>query len=380
MPADHIADNAIFPASKMGFGCMRLPLLDKNNPKSIDMPQFEQMVDAFMEAGNTYFDTAFVYHEGESEVALGKALVARYPRESFTIATKCLAWALPNKEAAQECLDVSLRRLGTDYVDYYLLHNVGGKRTAKFDEYGMWDFAQEQKAIGKIRHVGFSIHDDAECLDRLLTAHSEMDFVQLQVNYLDWDDPKFDAKRLMEVAAAHGKPVIIMEPARGGVLCKLPEDIAGIFEEAKPGSTPAEWAYRFCWNLPNVIAVLSGMSTIEQAHENLASYRDNKPFDDSERAALEKVMGELRSMASVPCTACGYCIEGCPSHVKIPDIMALLNLEEMTRDREFVKGLYSWQAAEGRASECIKCGACEDMCPQGIGIIEQLERAAEQYE
>ena len=380
MPADHIADNAIFPASKMGFGCMRLPLLDKNDPKSIDMLQFEQMVDAFMEAGNTYFDTAFVYHEGESEVALGKALVTRYPRESFTIATKCLAWALPNKEAAQECLDVSLKRLGTDYVDYYLLHNVGGKRTAKFDEYGMWDFAQEQKVAGKIRYVGFSIHDDAECLDRLLTAHPEMDFVQLQVNYLDWDDPKFDAKRLMEVAAAHGKPVIIMEPARGGVLCKLPEDIAGILEEAKPGSTPAEWAYRFCWNLPNVIAVLSGMSTIDQARGNLASYRDNKPFDDSERAALEKVMGELRSMASVPCTACGYCIEGCPSHVKIPDIMALLNLEEMTRDREFVKGLYSWQAAEGRASECIRCGACEDMCPQGIGIIEQLERAAEQYE
>lgn len=380
MPADHIADNAIFPASKMGFGCMRLPLLDKNDPKSIDMPQFEQMVDAFMEAGNTYFDTAFVYHEGESEVALGKALVARYPRESFTIATKCLAWALPNKEAAQECLDVSLKRLGTDYVDYYLLHNVGGKRTAKFDEYDMWDFAQEQKAAGKIRHVGFSIHDDAECLDRLLTAHPEMDFVQLQINYLDWDDPKFDAKRLMEVAAAHGKPVIIMEPARGGVLCKLPEDIAGILEEAKPGSTPAEWAYRFCWNLPNVIAVLSGMSTIDQARENLASYRDNKPFDDSERAALEKVMNELRSMASVPCTACGYCIEGCPSHVKIPDIMALLNLEEMTHDRDFVKGLYSWQAAEGRASECIKCGACEDMCPQGIGIIEQLERATEQYE
>ena len=380
MPADHIADNAIFPASKMGFGCMRLPLLDKNDPKSIDMLQFEQMVDAFMEAGNTYFDTAFVYHEGESEVALGKALVTRYPRESFTIATKCLAWALPNKEAAQECLDVSLKRLGTDYVDYYLLHNVGGKRTAKFDEYGMWDFAQEQKVAGKIRYVGFSIHDDAECLDRLLTAHPEMDFVQLQVNYLDWDDPKSDAKRLMEVAAAHGKPVIIMEPARGGVLCKLPEDIAGILEEAKPGSTPAEWAYRFCWNLPNVIAVLSGMSTIDQARENLASYRDNKPFDDSERAALEKVMGELRSMASVPCTACGYCIEGCPSHVKIPDIMALLNLEEMTRDREFVKGLYSWQAAEGRASECIRCGACEDMCPQGIGIIEQLERAAEQYE
>lgn len=380
MPADHIADNAIFPASKMGFGCMRLPLLDKNDPKSIDMPQFEQMVDAFMEAGNTYFDTAFVYHEGESEVALGKALVARYPHESFTIATKCLAWALPNKEAAQECLDVSLKRLGTDYVDYYLLHNVGGKRTAKFDEYDMWDFAQEQKAAGKIRYVGFSIHDDAECLDRLLTAHPEMDFVQLQINYLDWDDPHNEAHRLMEVAEKYGKPVIIMEPARGGKLCTLPEEAAKPLMQAKPDSTQAEWAYRFCWNLPNVIAVLSGMSTIEQARENLASYAANKPFTAAEQEALDATIANLRAMASVPCTACGYCVEGCPSHVKIPQIMELLNLEEMTKDHDFVKDLYSWQAAEGRASECIKCGACEDMCPQGIGIIEQLERAAEQYE
>ncbi len=373
-------NDAIFPASKMGFGCMRLPLLDENDPKSIDLPQFEQMVDVFMEAGNTYFDTAFVYHEGESEVALGKALVSRYPRDSFTIATKCLAWAMPDEKAAKECLDVSLKRLGTDYVDYFLHHNVGGQRTAKFDEYGMWDYAQEQKAAGKIRYVGLSIHDDADCLDAILTEHPEMDFVQVQVNYLDWDDPHNDARRMMEVAERHGKPVIIMEPARGGRLCKLPEDVAAILEQAKPGSTQAEWAYRFCWNLPNVVAVLSGMSTIDQARENVASYAANAPFTPAEQDALDRAVAKLRSLAEIPCTACNYCVKGCPSGVKIPTVMELLNLESMTHDHEFVKELYSWQAAEGRASECIQCGLCESMCPQQIDIIHQLDVAVEKYE
>ena len=370
----------IFPASKMGFGCMRLPLSDPADPKSIDMPQFQQMVDLFMEAGHTYFDTAFVYHDGESEVALGQALVARYPRESFTIATKCLAWALPSAKAARECLDVSLERLGTSYVDYYLLHNVGGQRTAKFDEYGMWDFAQEQKAAGKIRHVGFSIHDDAACLDELLTAHPEMDFVQLQVNYLDWEDPRNEAARLMEVAASHGKPVVIMEPARGGLLCRLPEEAARILAAARPDASQAEWAYRFCWNLPNVVAVLSGMSTVGQMRENLASYAANAPFDSEERAALDATIARLRTMAVAPCTGCNYCVKGCPSGVKIPQIMELLNLEAMTGDHEFAKGLYSWQTADGRASSCIQCGLCETACPQQIDIIHQLQVAAEKYE
>ncbi len=321
-----------------------------------------------------------MYHEGESEGALGKALVARYPRESFTIATKCLAWAMPDEQAAKACLDVSLERLGTDYIDYYLLHNVGGKRTAKFDEYGMWDYALQQKAAGKIRFVGFSIHDDAACLDALLTAHPEMDFVQLQVNYLDWEDPVNEARRLMEVAAAHGKPVIIMEPARGGRLCDLPDEVATILSAAKPKATQAEWAYRFCWNLPNVISVLSGMSTAEQTRENLASYAANEPFSDAEQHALDAAIEKLRSLTAVPCTACNYCVKGCPSNVKIPQIMGLLNLEAMTRDHDFVKGLYSWQAAEGKASSCIRCGLCESMCPQQIDIIHQLETAAASYE
>ncbi|WP_165249000.1 aldo/keto reductase [Adlercreutzia sp. ZJ141] len=372
--------NQIIPESKMGFGCMRLPLLDEGDQTSINIEQFKQMVDVFMEAGNTYFDTAFVYHDGASETAIGEVLVARYPRESFTLATKCLAWAMPDAESAKNCLDVSLERMGTDYVDYYLLHNVGGKRTAKFDEYGMWEWAQEQKAAGKIRFVGFSMHDDAACLEKLLAAHPEMDFVQLQVNYLDWNDPHNEARRLMEVAARHDKPVIIMEPARGGRLCKLPQAAADVLTAYNPSASQAEWAYRFCWNLPNVLAVLSGMSTVEQMRENVASYTANVPFTSAEETALNEAIGVLRSLAGVPCTACNYCMKGCPSHVQIPQIMELLNLEAMTGDHDFVKDLYSWQAAEGTASACIKCGKCEAMCPQQIDIINQLERAVALYE
>lgn len=370
----------LFPQSKMGFGCMRLPLLDEDDQQSIDIEQFKQMVDVFMDAGNTYFDTAFIYHDGASETALGEALVSRYPRDSFTVATKCLAWAMPDAASAKNCLDVSLERMGLDYVDYYLLHNVGGARTAKFDEYGMWEWAQEQKAAGKIRFVGLSMHDDAACLEKLLIAHPEMDFVQLQVNYLDWDDPHNEAAKLMDVAARYDKPVIIMEPARGGRLCNLPEPAARILAEANPNSTQAQWAYRFCWNLPNVVAVLSGMSTLEQARENVASYAANVPFTEAEEVALAEAVNVLRSLAGIPCTACNYCMKDCPANIQIPQIMELLNLEAMTGDHAFVKDLYSWQAAEGKAGSCIKCGACEAMCPQQIDIVDELARAVELYE
>ncbi len=366
--------------AKFGFGCMRLPLLNPKDESSIDMEQFKEMVDAFMEAGHTYFDTAFVYHDGASETALGEALVKRYPRDSYTIATKCLAWALPDEATAKACLGISLERLGTDYIDYYLLHNVGGQRTAKFDAFGMWEFAQQKKEEGVIKNWGFSMHDGPETLEQLLIDHPEVDFVQLQVNYLDWDDPITQSRKLMEVAAAHEKPVIIMEPARGGRLCNLPEEVAAILRAANPHATDANWAYRFCWNLPNVLAVLSGVSTIEQMRENLASYAANKPFTPEEQQALAEALTALRDMQVVPCTNCGYCLKDCPQHVQISTIMSLLNLEAMTRDREFVKGLYSWQAQDGYASECIQCGACEAMCPQKIDIINQLEVAAAAYE
>ncbi len=366
--------------AKYGFGCMRLPLLDPNDESSIDIEQVKKMVDAFMAAGNTYFDTAYVYHEGCSETALREALVKRYPRDSFTIATKCLAWTYDNAEEAQACLPTSLERLGVDYIDYYLLHNVGGKRTAKFDAFDMWDYAKRMKEAGLIKHWGFSIHDGPEVLEEILNAHPDVEFVQLQVNYLDWDDPVTQSRKLMDVAAAHGKPVIIMEPARGGRLCNLPEEVAALLQEANPQAPISSWAYRFCWNLPNVLAVLSGTSTLEQMEENLASYAANEPLSPEEEQALASAVAALRDMQVVRCTNCGYCLDGCPSHVKISTIMGLLNLEAMTKDREFVKGLYSWQAADGYASECIACGACEAICPQSISIIDNLKVAAEAFE
>lgn len=366
--------------SKMGFGCMRLPLIDPADPTSIDIDQFKAMVDVFMEAGNTYFDTAFLYHGGASEAAVRQALVERYPRESFTVATKCPAAFLPTKEAAHATLATSLERLGVAYLDFFLLHNLGSTRTATFDEYGMWEFAQRAKEQGLVRNIGFSLHDGPEALDELLTAHPAMDFVQLQVNYLDWDDPHAQARRLMEVADSHGVPVVIMEPCRGGRLCELPEEAAAILAEGHPAITQAEWAYRFCWDLPNVITVLSGMSTLEQVEQNTASYRARRPLSADERGTLGRAVEAIRALAVVPCTGCGYCVEGCPAHVMIPDVMEMLNLEAMTRNPAFAKATYGWRTEAGRASSCIGCGACEAMCPQQIDIIHQLEMAAGKFE
>lgn len=364
---------------KLGFGCMRLPLTDPADQKSIDIEQLKQMVDVFMEGGGTYFDTAFVYHEGASEAALKQALVERYPRESFTVATKCLAWAIGSKEEAQGNLAISLERMGLDYIDFYLLHNVGGERTSKFDEYGMWDFVKQKKEEGVIRNWGFSMHDGPETLEALLTAHPDADFVQLQVNYLDWDDPVTQARACMEVAQRHGVPVVIMEPARGGRLAELPQKVAEPLLAVRPDMSLASWAYRFCYNLPNVLTVLSGMSTLEQARQNVAEFQQGGAFSPEEQQALGAATDILRGMASVPCTNCRYCVKDCPQDVSIPEIMSLLNLELMTENNEFVKGLYQWQAP-GRASSCIACGACEAMCPQSIDIINQLEVAVDHFE
>ena len=366
---------------KLGFGCMRFPLTDPKDVTAIDIDQVKEMVDLFMDAGGTYFDTAFVYHDGHSEVALREALVERYPRDSFTIATKCLAWALPNAETAKACLDTSLERLGTDYVDYYLLHNVGGERTKKFDDFGLWKWAQEMKAAGRIRNVGFSMHDGAETLDQLLDEHPEVDFIQLQVNYLDWESPVVQSRRNMEVARKHGKPVVIMEPARGGRLADLPAAVAAPLLEARPDLSQASWAYRFCYNQPGVLTVLSGMSTPDQVRQNVAEWREHgDAFSPREQKALDAACKVLASVPTVPCTNCRYCVKDCPQQIAIPEIMNLLNLEVQTENTEFAKQQYSWQAALGRASDCIQCGACEAMCPQSIDIIEQLEKAAEHFE
>ena len=366
--------------SKLGFGCMRLPQTDPKDPTAIDIEHVKQMVDTYLAGGGNYFDTAFVYHNGASEKALGEALVARHPRESYTIATKCLAWACPDEKTAKSNLPTSLERLGTDYIDFYLLHNVGGKRTKVFDDWGMWDFAQKAKQDGLIRHVGFSMHDGPETLDRVLTDHPEMEFVQLQVNYLDWESPVAQSRRCMEVAAEHDVPVIIMEPARGGMLVNLADRIAAPLVACSPEKSLASLAYRFCYNLPGVLTVLSGMSTIDQVRQNIADFKANEPFSPAETEALAQTREILESIAAIPCTNCRYCVKGCPQEVAIPEIMGLLNLEAQVENNKFVSDLYSWQAKPGRASDCIECGLCESMCPQQIGIIENLKTAVEHFE
>lgn len=363
-----------------GFGCMRLPLTDPKDQKSIDMPQFKQMVDAFLEAGGTYFDTAYVYHDGASETALREALVERYPRDSYQIATKNPASMFDSANKARACFDESLERLGVDYVDFYLLHNLGSGREEKFDDFGMWEFIAQKKAEGAIRNIGFSLHDGPEVLEDLLAKHPEVDFVQLQVNYLDWDNPVIQSRALMEVAERHGKPVVIMEPVRGGRLAELPPRAAEPLRAVDPEAGLASWAYRFCWNLPNVITVLSGASTITQMRENAAAFLANRPFSERERAALDEALEALSAVPTIPCTNCGYCLKGCPQQVAIPIIMMLLNLETMTGNAAFSKHNYSWQAEPGKASDCIACGACEAVCPQSISIIEHLREAEEHYE
>ena len=286
--------------AKLGFGAMRLPLTDPDDVTAVDIEQVKAMVDEFIAKGGTYVDTAFVYHNGHSEVALREALVARYPREAYTLATKCLAWACESKEEAQACLPTSLERLGVDYIDYYLLHNLGGKRTAKFDEYDMWNYVAKAKADGLIRHVGFSMHDGPEELERILVAHPEVDFVQLQVNYLDWDDPVPQAARNMEVAAAHGVPVIIMEPVRGGRLANLPERGAEVLRAADAQASQASWAYRFCLDLPNVLTVLAGASTLEQMQDNMATFQAHTALTEADRAAIDGAIAALRAVDLIP--------------------------------------------------------------------------------
>ena len=366
--------------AKLGFGAMRLPLADPDDVTAIDIEQLKAMVDEFIAKGGTYVDTAFVYHDGASETALREALVERYPRDAYTLATKCLAWACPTKEEAQACLPTSLERLGVDYIDYYLLHNLGGARTVKFDEYDMWNYVAKAKADGLVRHVGFSMHDGPETLDEILTAHPEVDFVQLQINYVDWESDIIQSRKCYEVCQERGLPVVIMEPVKGGTLVKLPDSVADILRAAEPGAPLASWALRFAGSLPNVIAVLSGMNTPEMVAENAAIMRGGVPLTPAEYEVIEAARDALAALPGVPCTDCRYCVKGCPEGVHINTIMQSLNIYDQMGDAYRAQENYDWNTGDGKASACIQCGACESVCPQHIEIVSQLERAVKLFE
>lgn len=359
---------------KLGFGLMRLPMLGDE----VDIEQTKEMVDQFLGAGFTYFDTAYGYIGGKSEEAAKTALVDRYPREKFQLATKLPAWAGPkNAEEARQMFYTSLNRTGAGYFDFYLLHNCGGTRTKSFDDYDLWNFVLEQREKGLIKHVGFSMHDNADVLDEILTLHPEMEFVQLQINYADWNNSTIQSGKCFEVAKKHGKPVIIMEPVKGGLLANPPGSVAEVLKNKDPKVSFASWALRYAASLDNVITVLSGMSDLSQMADNLATMADFKPLDQDERQVVEKARDILEQIPSIPCTACQYCVKGCPQKIAIPGVFSAMNRYLIYENLENARGNYQWETRDGgKAGKCIACGRCEAVCPQHITIISELARSA----
>ncbi len=361
---------------KLGFGLMRLPM----NGDAIDMEQTKKMVDLFMEKGFTYFDTAYVYIGGKSEVALKEAVVDRYPRESFQCATKLPIWDLKGLEDMERIFQESLDRAGLGYYDFYLLHALGKESAQKADDLDAWGFIQRKKAEGKIKHIGFSFHDSADVLEDILQKHPEAEFVQLQINYADWDSEGVQSRKCYEVARKHGKAVIIMEPVKGGALATMTPEVQKLFKDANPEASVASWAVRYAASLDGLVTVLSGMSDLGQMEDNLSYMADFQPLSTQERAVVDQVVEVLKNTPTISCTACKYCVDGCPQKINIPGVFSALNQNTLYGDLDRAKGHYGNATKEGgKAGDCVQCGACQEHCPQHLEIIELLKGAAETF-
>ncbi len=363
---------------KLGFGFMRLPMLEDG--EHTDLEQTKQMVDRFMAAGCTYFDTAYVYgKDGESEKAMRASLVERYPRDSFTIATKLNAWlACNSEEEAKQQIYTSLERLGTDYVDFYLLHAIQDNNWKVYEDWNLWEYMEELKEKGLVKHWGFSFHATPELLEETLTKHPGAEFVQLQINYADMENPAVQSRACYEVARKHGKPVVVMEPVKGGTLANPPTPVENVFKAVDPNASNASWAVRYVATLDDVMVVLSGMSTLEQMEDNLSYMKDFQPMEKAELEVIGKAQKALDSIDQIKCTACHYCMPGCPMNIPIPDFFEDMNWHKIYGKTERAKGSYANDAkkAGAKASDCIACGQCEGACPQKLPIISLLEEVA----
>ena len=363
---------------KLGFGMMRLPLLDANDPKSVDKQTVCRMVDAFLERGFTYFDTAYMYHGYESENVVKDVLTSRHPRESFQLASKLPCSYLKEEGDQERIFSEQLQKCGVDYFDYYLLHSLHAQNyptAQKFDSFG---FVSRLKKEGKVRHMGFSFHDSAEMLDRILCEHPEVDFVQIQLNYLDMENDRVQSRACHEVCLKHNKPIIVMEPVKGGTLARVPARVRTLFQAADPNASVASWAVRFAAGCENVFMVLSGMSNMDQLCDNMSFMEHFSPLNENELALLPQAVRLIHEDIAVDCTACRYCVEGCPQGIEIPKSFAIYN--QASHNPEAIESARAEYAelirVNGKASSCVRCRKCEKICPQHIRIVDALRDVA----
>lgn len=370
---------------KLGFGLMRLPLTDKTDAGAIDVEQVKRMVDTFLERGFTYFDTAWMYCGFHSEQVAKTALVDRHPRDSYTLATKLHAGFINSLEDRDKIFNAQLEKTGVTYFDYYLLHGIEAAMLPKYEQFDCFQWLLDKKAKGLVKHAGFSFHDSARLLDEILTKHPEMEFVQLQINYLDWESEWIQARKCYEVAVKHGKPVIVMEPVKGGTLAKVPEEAEKLFRESAPHMSVPSWAIRFAASLDNVMMVLSGMSSLEQLEDNLSYMEHFQPLTAEEKKLTGKVADIINAQIAVPCTGCSYCTEGCPQKIAIPQYFSLYN-EDMRENLEEKGWTINFTQYEiltgkfGKAKDCVECGQCESVCPQHLPIMEKLKDVSAHFD
>ena len=370
--------NPFYPEinKKFGFGCMRLPMENGE----VNIQETNRMVDTFLANGFNYFDTAHGYLGGKSETALRECLTSRYPRDKYILTDKLTNFFFKKQEDIRPLFDSQLEACGVEYFDFYLMHAQNAENFAFFKSCRAYETALELKAEGKFRHFGISFHDTADVLEQILTEYPQVEVVQLQLNYMDWDDPAVQSGKCYEVCQKHGKPVIVMEPVKGGNLSNLPDDARAVLDGLKVGS-PASYAIRFAAGFDNVMMVLSGMSDMAQMEDNVSAMKDFQPLSETELAAIDKVKEIFRSKNLIPCTACRYCTAGCPKEILIPDLFACLNAKKVFNNWNtdyYYNNVYTTR--NGKASDCIKCGKCEKACPQHLAIRELLVDVAVEFD